>query len=92
MHTGVSNWRRNPGLNLMGQGPDLCKEIGKWYRVRVVKDGARLQLGVNGRLAHEFTDPLTLETPVPDAGKVGFRSIGAEVRALIRSFRVVALK
>lgn len=92
VHTGVSNFRRNPGLEMMAQGPDLCKEIGKWYRVRLVKDGAHLQLGVNGKLAVEFTDPLTLETPVPDAGKVGFRAIGAEVRALIRNFRVVALK
>ncbi|MHC4916541.1 MAG: DUF1961 family protein, partial [Planctomycetota bacterium] len=83
-HTGVSNSRRNPGVHLMSQGPDLCKETGKWYRVRLVKDGPHLQLGVNGELAHEFTDPLELETPVPDGGKVGFRAIGAEVRALIR--------
>jgi Domain of unknown function (DUF1961) len=92
LHTGVSNFRRNPGLVLMGQGPDLCKEIGKWYRVRLVKDGAHLQLGIDGQLAHQFTDPLQLETSVPDGGKIGFRSIGAEVRALIRNLRVVALK
>jgi hypothetical protein len=91
-HTGVSNWRRNPGLHLMGQGPDLCKEIGQWYRVRIVKEGRHLQLGVNGQLAHEFTDPGELPTPLPTDGKVGFRAIGANVQALIRNFRVVALK
>ncbi len=91
-HTGVSNWRRNPGLHLMGQGPDLCKEIRQWYRIRIVKDGGLLQLGVNGQLAHEFTDPGELATPLPTDGKVGFRAIGANVQALIRNFRVVALR
>lgn len=91
-HTGVSNWRRNPGLHLMGQGADLCKEINRWYRVRIVKDGGRLQLGVDGVLAHEFTDPGELKTPMPDSGKVGFRAIGADVRALIRNFKVTALR
>ncbi len=91
-HTGVSNWRRNPGLHLMGDGPDLCKEINNWYRVRIVKDGKHCQLGVNGTLAHEFTDPDELDTPLPDSGKVGFRAIGAEVRALIRNFSVRLLR
>jgi hypothetical protein len=92
VHTGVSNWRRNPGLNLVGQGPDLCKQIGEWYHVRIVKDGGHCQLAVDGVLAHEFTDPGELETPMPDGGKVGFRAIGADVRALIRSFKVTALR
>jgi len=92
VHTGVSNFRRNPGLNLAGQGPDLCRKIKTWYRVRLVKDGGHLQLGVNGKLAHEFTDPKTLKTPMPDSGKVGFRAIGKDVRTLIRNFKVTALR
>ena len=92
IHTGVSNFRRNPGLNLMGQGPDLCKEIKTWYRVRIVKDGGHVQLGVDGKLAHEFTDPQTLDTPMPGSGKVGFRAIGKDVRTLIRNFEVRALR
>ncbi len=92
VHTGVSNWRRNPGLNLMGQGPDLCREINRWYRIRIVKEGGHCRLGVNGVLAHEFTDPGELPTPMPDGGKVGFRAIGAEVRALIRNFSVRLLR
>jgi len=91
-HTGVSNWRRNPGAHLMAQGLDLCQEIGRWYRIRIVKDGPHLQLGVNGQLAHEFTDPTKLPTPMPSNGKVGFRAIGANVHALIRDFRVLALR
>jgi hypothetical protein len=92
VHTGVSNWRRNPGLHLMAQGPDLCKEIDRWYRIRIVKDGQHLQLQVDGKLAHEFTDPDELPTPLPTEGKVGFRAIGSDVRALVRRFRVVALR
>jgi hypothetical protein len=91
-HTGVSNWRRNPGLNLMNEGPDLCKEINRWYRIRIVKDGKHLQLGVDGKLAHEFTDPEQLKAPLPTDGKIGFRAIGAEVRMLMRNFKVTALR
>jgi len=88
VHTGVSNWRKNPGLQLMWQGPDLCKEIGKRYAIRIVKDGAHLQLGVDGVLAHEFTDSDPRAELFPDSGKIGFRAIGSEVIAEIGHFRV----
>ncbi len=91
IHTGVSNWRRNPGLHLVGQGPDLCETIGRRYAIRIVKDGPHLQLGVDGVLAHEFTDPLELPDTMPDAGKIGFRAIGSEVIADISRFRVSAI-
>jgi hypothetical protein len=91
-HTGTSNWRRNPGLNLMAQGTDLCREIGRWYHVRIVNNGRHCQLQVDGRLAHEFVDPGTLPTPLPTGGKIGFRAIGSDVHALVRNFRVVAMR
>jgi len=91
-HTGVSNWRRNPGLHLMGQGEDLCREVGRPYRIRVVKDGPHCQLGVDGRLAHEFTDPDKLPDEIPSGGKVGFRAIGSRVIAEVREFRVRRLR
>ena len=91
-HTGVSNWRRNPGLHLMGQGEDLCKEVGRPYHIRIVKDGGHCQLGVGRRLAHEFTDPGELPDEIPSCGKVGFRAIGSRVIAQIRNFRVRALR
>lgn len=92
VHTGVSNWRRNPGLHLMKEGPDLCKMSDTWYRIRIVKDGKHVQLGVDGNVAHEFTDPEELKTPLPTGGKIGFRVIGADVRMLVRDFRVSALR
>lgn len=91
-HTGTSNWRRNPGLHLVGAGPDLCETIGRPYEIRIVKDGVHMRLGVNGKLAHEFVDPEELPGPVPDAGKVGFRAIGSEVVAEIGDFRVTLLR
>ena len=90
-HTGVSNWRRNPGLHLMGQGKDLCKAIGKTYAIRIEKDGPRCAIFVNGKPGPAFTDPMELPGPIPMAGKFGFRTIGTRVIAEIRNFRVKRL-
>jgi len=91
-HTGVSNWRRNPGLHLVGQGPDLCKEIGRQYRMTIVKDGPHLQLGVDGTLAHEFVDPQELPDRLPEGGKFGFRAIGSKMIAEVSRVRVRKLR
>ncbi len=91
-HTGVSNWRRNPSLHLMSQGPDLCKEVRRTYHIRIVKDGPLCQLGVNGELAHGFTEPDDLADEIPSGGKVGFRAIGSKVIAYISKFRVRKLR
>ena len=87
-HTGVSNWRRNPGLHLMAQGPDLCKEIGRSYAIRIEKDGPRCALFVDGEPGPAFADPGELPDALPGAGKVGFRAIGSRVIAEVRGFRV----
>jgi hypothetical protein len=91
-HTGVSNWRRNPGAHLLAQGPDLCKEIGRRYQVRLVKDGPHLQLSVNGVVAHDFVDPHWLPGEIPTLGKFGFRAIGSEVIAEVRNVVVRKLR
>ncbi len=91
-HTGVCNWRRNPGLHLMGQGEDLCREIGRTYHIRIEKDGPRSALFVDGRPGPAFTDPGKLPDRIPTTGKVGFRTIGAKVVADIANFRVVKLR
>jgi len=87
-HTGVSNWRRNPGLHLVGQGPDLCRETRRWYHLTIVKDAKHLQLGVDGTLAHECTDPGELPDEIPSGGKVGFRAIGARLVADVANVQV----
>lgn len=91
-HTGVSNWRRNPGLNLMAQGDDLCKEIKKKYHIAIIKDGPICQLQVDGTVASGFTDPKKLPDEIPTSGKVGFRAIGAKAIARLSNFKVRLLR
>lgn len=87
-HTGTSNWRRNPGLLLVGHGTDAITEIDKHYRIRIVKDGGSCQLFVDGIFAHAFIDRNTADYPIPDIGKFGFRLIGSDVLADIDDFTV----
>lgn len=91
IHTGVSNWRRNPGLHLMAQGEDFCKEIRKKYHIALIKAGPICQLQVNGKVASGFTDPQTSPDKIPTSGKVGFRAIGNKAIARISNFKVTAL-
>ncbi len=90
-HTGVSNWRRNPGLNMMLSGKDLCKVPQKKYRVAIFKKGPQLQLQVDGKVASDFTDPRKLPGEIPTDGKIGFRLIGGEAVARFSNFKVTAL-
>ena len=91
VHTGVSNWRRNPGLHLMVQGEDFCKEIRKRYHIAIIKAGPTCQLQVDGKVASGFTDPQMLPSEIPTSGKVGFRAIGRRAIAQISNFKVTAL-
>ena len=90
-HTAVSNWRRNPGIFMMGQQEDLCEEIGKWYHITIIKKDGLLQLAVDDKLAGGFKDLEEIPEEIPQTGKIGFRSIGAEVIAQIKNFKVTAL-
>jgi hypothetical protein len=91
-HTGVSNWRRNPGLNLMASGEDLCRETNKSYHVKIVKRGGTCRLEVDGRPGPDFVDPKKLPGAVPDGGKIGFRAIGSKAVFRISSFKVTTLE
>ncbi|MBN1541633.1 DUF1961 family protein [candidate division KSB1 bacterium] len=91
-HTGVSNWRRNPAHFLMHQQPDVCREPNRWYALRIVKRGPLLQMAVDGELVGGFVDPQDIPDELPGAGYFGFRTIGSEVRAQIRDFRVNRLQ
>jgi len=87
-HTGVSNWRRNPGAHLMAQADDLCKEIQRPYRIAIIKKGPLLQLQVDDRFASGFDDPQDIEGDIPRKGKIGFRLIGAKAIARISNLKV----
>ncbi len=92
IHTGVSNWRRNPGLVLVGQGPDPCTETGKIYHVAIVKQGRRCQLQVDGKVVSGFNDQEAPTEAVPTDGKIGFRVIGSRAIVRIANLRVTALE
>lgn len=91
-HTGTSNWRRNPGIFMMAQQTDLCEVANCWYHVTIVKQGKLLQMAVSGKLAGGFVDQDEIPEPIPTEGKIGFRSIGADVRVQVKNFRVTALE
>jgi hypothetical protein len=90
-HSGVSNWRRNPGLHLMASGKDLCTETGKPYHIKITKRGAALAIFVNDQPGPSFTDPDTLPDQLPTIGKVGFRAIGSKATFRISNFKVTPL-
>lgn len=91
-HTGVSNWRRNPGIHMMAQGKDPCKQIRKWYHIAIIKKGPTCELYVDGKPASSFTDPQTLEDEIPTSGKIGFRAIGFRAISRISNFKVSSLE
>jgi hypothetical protein len=88
IHTGVSNWRRNPGLFLMGEQPDLCREPHRWYHVAILKQGPALRMTVDDSTSGGFLDRNEIPDAIPGAGKIGFRAIGRHVVAQIRNFTV----
>lgn len=87
-HTGVSNWRRNPGIFLMAQQPDPCKIPKTWYHVTLVKAYDLLQLAIDGEQVGGFRDRHEIPTPIPRDGKIGFRAIGSRVIAQIKNLSV----
>jgi hypothetical protein len=91
-HTGVSNWRRNPGLHLMTSGNDLCQETNTLYKVKITKQGAACAVHVNGERGAAFADPQTLPGPIPTNGKFGFRAIGADAIFRVSNVRVNKIK
>lgn len=91
VHTATSNWRRNPGLLLVGHGIDPVQAIGRPYRIRLTKDHAHCQMEVDGAFAHACVDRADRDWPVPDHGRFGFRLIGSDVKADIRRFRVTRI-
>ena len=92
VHTGTSNWRRNPGFFLMAGQEDLCKKPRTWYRMAIYKKGPLLLLTVDGKPAGGFLDPQTIPEEIPRAGKIGFRAIGRDVVIQIRNLKVTALQ
>ena len=87
-HTGVSNWRRNPGLFLMAQQPDLCNVPHLWHRIRILKLNNTLQMWVGEKIVGGFEDLNEIPEPLPGSGKFGFRVIGRKAIVQVKNFKV----
>jgi hypothetical protein len=88
VHSGTSNWRRNPGSILVGHGPDPCKELNTRYAIRIIKDRGHCQLYCDGEFVYAFLDRDIQYLPIPDRGKFGFRCIGSDVMVDVFNLRV----
>ncbi|MBA3708501.1 MAG: DUF1961 family protein [Planctomycetes bacterium] len=72
--TGRTNLRRTgPGLKMLSTvTPDACAELGRTYRVELLKLGSMVQVLVDGRLIHAYVDVGTYG-PVLTGGRFGIR-------------------
>ena len=84
-----SNLRKNNKFYRVGGGPVAVRPDAQgWQRIRLVKDGNRIQLYNNGKLYVDWTDddPERYGPPHKD-GKIGLRQMKPTI-GLYRNFRV----
>jgi hypothetical protein len=88
----TSNLRKNNHFYLVANGPPGIGAGDKHpHRVRLIQDGAHIQLQVDGRVIIDYTDNGKRYGPVLDGGKIGFRQMTPTV-ARYRNFRVWELR
>jgi hypothetical protein len=88
IHTGTSNWRRNPGGILVGHGEDPIRQTNTDYHVRITKDSGSCQFFVNDQFAHGFVDHATHLGPPPDHGYFAIRLCGPDIQATVSHLTV----
>ena len=87
----TSNMRKNSGFHVVTNGPPgIAPGQQGVHGVRLIKDGAHVQLQVDGRVIIDFLDDGRRYGAVLGAGKIGFRQMSPTV-ARYRRFRVQAL-
>ena len=87
----TSNMRKNSGFHVVTNGPPgIAPGQQGAHDVRLIKDGARVHMQVDGRVVIDFLDDGNRYGPVLGAGKIGFRQMSPTV-ARYRRFRVQAL-
>jgi hypothetical protein len=83
-----SNLRKNSGFHLVANGPPGIRPgSGQPHTVRLVKDGAHIQMQVDREVIIDFTDDPERYGPVLGAGKIGLRQM-QWTAARYNSFRV----
>lgn len=87
----TSNLRKNYGFYLAANGPvGIHPGDTDNHKVTLVKNGAHIQMAVDGRKIIDFTDDPKRLGPVLGAGKMGFRQMRWTV-ARYRNFKVYEL-
>ena len=87
----TSNMRKNSGFHVVANGPPgIAPGQQGAHEVRLIKDGARVHMQVDGRVVVDFLDDGKRYGAVLGAGKIGFRQMSPTV-ARYRRFRVQAL-
>ncbi|MFP4499682.1 MAG: DUF1961 family protein [Candidatus Hydrogenedentota bacterium] len=72
----TSNMRKNSGFYLVANGPPgIDPDSGTSHTLRLVKDGAHVQLRVDGRVIIDWTDDTNRYGPPHGSGKIGFRQM-----------------
>ncbi|MEI8206353.1 MAG: DUF1961 family protein [Kiritimatiellales bacterium] len=88
-----SNLRKNNKFYRVGGGPvAIPPGTEGWQRMRLIKDGSRIQLFANGKISVDWTDddPERYGPPLA-GGKIGLRQMTQTIGAY-RNFRVLELK
>jgi len=87
----TSNMRKNSGFHVVANGPPgIAPGQQGAHDVQLIKDGAHVQMQVDGRVVIDFLDDGNRYGAVLGAGKIGFRQMSPTV-ARYRRFRVQAL-
>lgn len=89
----VANLRKNSGFFLIANGPvgvPLAR-LGEPHRALLIKDGAQIQMAVDGRRIIDYIDDGQRAGAVHAGGKIGFRQM-QWTSARYRNFRVFGLK
>ena len=72
----TSNLRKNNKFYLVANGPPgIFPRDHEWHRIRLIKDGAHIQLLCDDRLIIDHLDDGLRYGPVHGAGKIGFRQM-----------------
>src|SRR5690606_17919710 len=87
------NLRKSPGFHLVSQGADPLPSVedarGHFYRICVIKDGARVTFSIDDLVLFEWTDDESTGPRVRD-GRIGFRQM-SPLTACYRNFEVHSL-
>jgi hypothetical protein len=82
-----SRLRRNPGFQLVAEGPSLTKgPTNRTYKIRISKRGSHIEAAIDGKVALSWTDP---QTPL-GAGRIGLRSMEGVTAVTYSNFTVSA--